>query len=115
MRREFDGPRREPARRGGAGDPAKPHAEAEDREDQREEPAANVGALAKDALVVAGALVVVSIVAFHFYLNQFFGLSRNLSLESRTVPGVQTSTQPRSENQTRPAVANSNPNLRPPT
>ena len=35
-------------------------AEAEDREDQREEPAANVRALAKDALVVAGALVVVA-------------------------------------------------------
>ena len=60
MRREFDGSRREPARRGRAGDPTKPDAEAEDREDQREEPAANVRALAKDSLVVAGALVVVT-------------------------------------------------------
>ena len=60
MRREFDGSRREAARRGRAGDPTKPDAEAEDREDQREEPAANVRALAKDALVVAGALVVVT-------------------------------------------------------
>ena len=59
MRREFDGSRREAARRGRAGDPTKPDAEAEDRQDQREEPAANIGALAKDALVVAGALVVV--------------------------------------------------------
>ena len=60
MRREFDGSRREAARRGRAGDPTKPDAEAEDREDQREEPAANVRALAKDSLVVAGALVVVT-------------------------------------------------------
>ena len=60
MRREFDGSRREPARRGRAGDPTKPDAEAEDREDQREEPAANVRALAEDSLVVAGALVVVT-------------------------------------------------------
>ena len=60
MRREFDGPRCETTGSGRAGDPAEPHAEAEDREDQCEEPAADVRALAKDALVVAGALVVVT-------------------------------------------------------